>query len=194
MTGSWHETIISTADRARDCGARQARRDRLRRAMSRPRLAFHTWPAAVYAIGDVHGCLDQLKALEAEIAEDGLNFEGEKWLVTVGDHVDRGPESQGAIGHVMGPAPAGFRRVRRAESRSNVRWTWRFCGYKEPISASPFGVQSRVLGEAASHQRCGRNGLAEPGRAGWSERRDRVWFHYARHDPDLDRGRRQPGS
>ena len=78
--------------------------------MSRPRLAFHTWPAAVYAIGDVHGCLDQLKALEAEIAEDGLNFEGEKWLVTVGDHVDRGPESQGAIGHVMGPAPAGFRR------------------------------------------------------------------------------------
>ena len=78
--------------------------------MSRPRLAFHTWPAAVYAIGDVHGCLDQLKALEEIIAKDGLNFEGEKWLVTVGDHVDRGPESRGVIAHVMGPAPAGFRR------------------------------------------------------------------------------------
>lgn len=78
--------------------------------MSHPRLAFHTWPAAVYAIGDVHGCLDQLVALEARIADDGLNFEGEKWLVTLGDHVDRGPESQGALRHAMGPAPKGFRR------------------------------------------------------------------------------------
>lgn len=78
--------------------------------MSRPRLAFHSWPAAVYAIGDVHGCLDQLVALEAVIAEDGLNFEGEKWLVTLGDHVDRGPDSAGAVAHVMGPAPTGFRR------------------------------------------------------------------------------------
>jgi serine/threonine protein phosphatase 1 len=78
--------------------------------MSRPRLAFHAWPAAVYAIGDVHGCLDQLVALEARIAEDGLNLEGEKWLVTVGDHVDRGPESEGVIAHVMGSAPEGFRR------------------------------------------------------------------------------------
>ena len=78
--------------------------------MSRPRLAFHTWPAAVYAIGDVHGCLDQLEALEAMIAADGLDFEGEKWLVTLGDHIDRGPNSQAAISHVMGPAPSGFRR------------------------------------------------------------------------------------
>lgn len=78
--------------------------------MSRPRLAFHDWPAAVYAIGDVHGCLDQLQAIEAVIAADGLDFEGEKWLVTVGDHVDRGPESRAVIAHVMGPAPGGFRR------------------------------------------------------------------------------------
>ena len=50
--------------------------------MAHPRLAFHDWPAAIYAIGDVHGCLDQLVALEAQIAEDGLNFDGEKWLIT----------------------------------------------------------------------------------------------------------------
>lgn len=78
--------------------------------MSRPRLAFHTWPAAVYAIGDVHGCLEQLLELEARIAEDARDFEGEKWLVTVGDHVDRGPRSADVISHVMGPAPASFRR------------------------------------------------------------------------------------
>jgi len=78
--------------------------------MPHPRLAFHSWPAAVYAIGDVHGCLDQFLALEAQIAEDGLNYVGEKWLVTLGDHIDRGPHSQQVVEHVMAPAPAGFRR------------------------------------------------------------------------------------
>lgn len=78
--------------------------------MPHPRLAFHTWPAAVYAIGDAHGCLDQLIELEAKIAEDGLGIEGEKWLVTLGDHVDRGPRSREVIEHVMGPAPLGFKR------------------------------------------------------------------------------------
>ena len=73
--------------------------------MSRPRLAFHTWPAAVYAIGDVHGCLDQLLALESRIVEEARDFEGEKWLVTIGDHVDRGPRSADVVAHVMGPAP-----------------------------------------------------------------------------------------
>src|SRR5690606_14958204 len=78
--------------------------------MPHSRLAFHSWPAAVYAVGDVHGCLDQLVALEALIAGDGRDFQGEKWLVTVGDQVDRGPNSAGTIAHVMGPAPDGFRR------------------------------------------------------------------------------------
>lgn len=78
--------------------------------MDHPRLAFHTWPAAVYAVGDVHGCIGQLRALEARIAEDSLDIDGEKWLVTLGDHIDRGPDSRAAIEHVMGPPPPGFRR------------------------------------------------------------------------------------
>ena len=78
--------------------------------MSRLRLAFHTWPAAVYAVGDVHGCLAQLLALEAKIVEDSRAIEGEKWLLTLGDHIDRGPDSAEVIAHVSGPAPAGFRR------------------------------------------------------------------------------------
>ena len=78
--------------------------------MPRPRLAFHNWPAAIYAIGDVHGCVDQLIALEAAIAADGNNIEGEKWLVTLGDHIDRGPSSAAVIDRVMGPAPEGYRR------------------------------------------------------------------------------------
>jgi serine/threonine protein phosphatase 1 len=79
--------------------------------MPHPRLAFHTWPAAVYAIGDIHGCLDRLLELEDKIAADALNIEGEKWLITLGDHIDRGPSSAAVIKHLMGPPPSGFRRL-----------------------------------------------------------------------------------
>lgn len=76
----------------------------------RPRLSFDSRPAAIYAIGDVHGCLDQLLALEAEITADAAGIEGEKWLVTLGDYVDRGPQPAAVIAHVMGAPPEGFRR------------------------------------------------------------------------------------
>jgi serine/threonine protein phosphatase 1 len=78
--------------------------------MAHPRLAFHQWPAAVYAIGDVHGCLDQLVEMERVIADDGRRLDGEKWIVTLGDHIDRGPASREVVARVMLPAPPGFRR------------------------------------------------------------------------------------
>jgi serine/threonine protein phosphatase 1 len=78
---------------------------------TRPRLDSAVWPAVVYAIGDVHGHLDLLRQLEAKIAADAKDIEGEKWLVTLGDYIDRGPDSSGVIAHVMGPAPEGFKRI-----------------------------------------------------------------------------------
>lgn len=78
--------------------------------MVHPRLAFHQWPAAVYAVGDVHGCLAQLIEMERIIAEDARDLDGDAWLVTVGDHIDRGPASREVVAHVMGPARSGLRR------------------------------------------------------------------------------------
>jgi serine/threonine protein phosphatase 1 len=77
----------------------------------RPRLTFDHWPAAVYAIGDVHGCLEQLLKLEAMIVADGDGMAGEKWIVTLGDYIDRGRSSPAVIDHIMSPAPTGFRRI-----------------------------------------------------------------------------------
>ena len=76
-----------------------------------PRRHLDTWPAAIYAIGDVHGCLSQLRALEAAIASDAAGIAGAKWMVTLGDLVDRGPDSAGVIAHVLAPAPPGFTRI-----------------------------------------------------------------------------------
>lgn len=75
------------------------------------RVTVTDMPEAIYAIGDVHGCLDLLLELEAQIAADAADATGERWLVTLGDVVDRGSSSGQVIDHLLRPAPAGLRRI-----------------------------------------------------------------------------------
>ncbi|MDH4412143.1 MAG: metallophosphoesterase family protein [Rhizobium sp.] len=65
----------------------------------------------IYAIGDVHGCLDQLLALEDLIRDDAASVAGQKLIVMLGDYVDRGPKSAAVLYHLTASAPAGFDRV-----------------------------------------------------------------------------------
>jgi len=77
----------------------------------RQRLAGADWPAVVYAIGDVHGCLAQLRLLHEKIFEDARNIDGSKLIVCLGDYVDRGPDSSGVLDYLGKPVPQDFRRV-----------------------------------------------------------------------------------
>jgi serine/threonine protein phosphatase 1 len=77
----------------------------------RRRLSIGEHPAAVYAIGDIHGCRDLLVDLEAQIAADAATLDGESWLVTLGDAIDRGPASAQVIDHLRGHAPPGMKRI-----------------------------------------------------------------------------------
>jgi serine/threonine protein phosphatase 1 len=57
----------------------------------------------VYAVGDVHGNLDLLQALLAEIARDALASQP-TWrplLIFVGDYIDRGPASAGVLDAIL---------------------------------------------------------------------------------------------
>ena len=67
----------------------------------------------IYAIGDVHGCLDRLETLHRAIAADILGQpKVETVLIHVGDYVDRGPDSAGVVGLLAGAiAPPVSRRV-----------------------------------------------------------------------------------
>lgn len=56
----------------------------------------------IYAIGDVHGCLEALRETHGWIAEDLKRRPVADWrIVHVGDYVDRGPECRGVIDHLI---------------------------------------------------------------------------------------------
>lgn len=69
------------------------------------RRAPATLPAGerLYAIGDIHGCLAQLRRLHDAIREDlRANPVRRALLVHLGDYIDRGPDSAGVIEAVRG--------------------------------------------------------------------------------------------
>lgn len=54
----------------------------------------------IYAVGDVHGCLDLLKRLENRIAESARDCELNAGVIFLGDYIDRGPNVAGVIEHL----------------------------------------------------------------------------------------------
>jgi serine/threonine protein phosphatase 1 len=60
----------------------------------------------VYAIGDIHGCLDRLAAVHEQVAEDLTTRPvDEAILVHLGDYVDRGLDSAQVVDWLAGGAP-----------------------------------------------------------------------------------------
>ena len=74
-------------------------------------LAFDAWPGALYAVGDVHGCLDLYQALEARIIADLATQGGRGVVVLLGDMIDRGPASADLIDHLLRPPPPQLLRI-----------------------------------------------------------------------------------
>ena len=68
-------------------------------------LAPGSLPAGqrVYAVGDVHGCLDRLQAMHEAIAADLAARPTRALVVHLGDFIDRGPDTAGVIEHLLQP-------------------------------------------------------------------------------------------
>jgi serine/threonine protein phosphatase 1 len=79
--------------------------------VARSRLSIDISQIAVYIIGDVHGCYDQLITLEHMITEDAAQLPGKKLLIMLGDYVDRGPASAQVIEHLIHRPDPGFQRI-----------------------------------------------------------------------------------
>jgi serine/threonine protein phosphatase 1 len=66
----------------------------------------------VYAIGDIHGCLDRLKLLQQKILDDKESAPEIRFvLVYVGDYVDRGPDSREVIDHLLNTPLPGLETI-----------------------------------------------------------------------------------
>lgn len=74
--------------------------------MITPRLAPATLPPdeRIYAIGDVHGCLDRLATMHRLIGEDIASRPiGSVTIIHLGDLIDRGPDSAGVVALMLEP-------------------------------------------------------------------------------------------
>jgi len=66
----------------------------------------------VYAIGDIHGCVDRLDRLHDAIWEDAsAHVCGRRVVVYLGDYIDRGPSSRQVIDRLIGEPLPGFEVV-----------------------------------------------------------------------------------
>lgn len=95
----WHTAVKSRSPRARSASADAVR------------LVYPVEPPLVYAVGDVHGCLDLLQRLEQDIVRDRADRRQPALLVLLGDLVDRGPSSAQVIDHLLAMAPEGIERI-----------------------------------------------------------------------------------
>jgi serine/threonine protein phosphatase 1 len=66
----------------------------------------------LYAIGDIHGRADLLRALLEAMQRDAESFDGERIIqVFLGDYIDRGMQSREVIDLLLTPAPDGVERI-----------------------------------------------------------------------------------
>lgn len=75
------------------------------------RLSLTQFPSAIYAVGDVHGCLNLYQKLESKIVKNGADITGPKLIVLLGDIVDRGPQTAQMIDYMLSSPPEGFQRI-----------------------------------------------------------------------------------
>ena len=55
----------------------------------------------VWIVGDIHGCLGALKALEKKLCAQSEKLGREPFVVSVGDLIDRGPDSRAVVEHFI---------------------------------------------------------------------------------------------
>jgi calcineurin-like phosphoesterase family protein len=82
---------------------------RRQQTLSEPRVPPGT---RVYAIGDVHGCLELLRTLLDRVREHAAAHPAQrKVIVYLGDYVDRGTHSRGVVDLLLGDPVPGFTSV-----------------------------------------------------------------------------------
>lgn len=68
-------------------------------------------PYTIYAIGDVHGCVDLLLRAEEQIYDDVEKSGIPALTILLGDYIDRGPSSRDVLEHLCKPLVGSVKRL-----------------------------------------------------------------------------------
>lgn len=109
---------------------------------------------SVYAIGDIHGRLDLLEALLAQIRADAAAQDtARNVLITLGDYVDRGADSRGVIDLLLNPPLPDFETVCLMGNHEDLMLTylddpaaaelWLMNGGAETLASYGVGIPDR---------------------------------------------------
>src|SRR2546422_447465 len=110
----------------------------------------------ILAIGDIHGCSQALRALL-----DRIEPTPDDWIITLGDYVDRGPDSYGVIDQLLALHRTGRlvalrgnheeMMLRARESDERLR-DWLDCGGKQALASySPLGDGGKLVDVPDEH-------------------------------------------
>ena len=92
----------------------------------------------VYVIGDIHGRLDLLDRLIVDIARDAEGQEENALTVTLGDYIDRGPNSRGVLDRLVGDPFPGDYVALKGNHEAVLQDEWRRLGGLETLQS--FGI------------------------------------------------------
>jgi serine/threonine protein phosphatase 1 len=120
----------------------------------RTRLRLDMADIAVYAIGDIHGCLDELLALERLIVADAQSLPGPKLIIMLGDYIDRGPGPSQVIEHLMAPPPPDFDRICLTGNHEVALLDY-LDGRLPLLDWMPMGATATLLSYGIDHDRLG---------------------------------------
>lgn len=113
----------------------------------------------LYAIGDIHGRLDLLRAMHGQIRAELMRDEPADWrIIHLGDYVDRGPNSKGVIAFLVDRVTEDPRVVALAGNHDvNFRaflddgdTTGLFCRFGGVDTARSYGVEADFSNPAAA--------------------------------------------
>ncbi|MBK1705933.1 hypothetical protein CKO40_15560 [Halochromatium glycolicum] len=81
------------------------------RRTARPEPARAPEEMRLYVVGDIHGRADLLEPLQARIEADAARYpDRDRWLIYLGDYVDRGPQSREVLECLSRPPAAALNR------------------------------------------------------------------------------------
>lgn len=144
----------------------------------------------VYAVGDIHGCLEEFETLLGAIRnDDAARGAAETELILLGDLVDRGPDSAAVIDRAIGweegwaslEALLGNHEASMcAVLEGDLRWLTSWLTYGGVETLLSYGVERRVIasGDGESIAEAARRAVPQTHRDWLAERP----FHIARGD------------